>query len=567
MKKTCLVLTILCLNFHFTFAQDHSHEDEDIFAYAHNATGALESYKLEESKYQYKYTTTKKVMDDLIQAKGVRSMAAPKLVMNNAERRVAWAKPSKAIIGLEEKAYDLCATFGKDSLNALAALLAHELTHYYEKHDWKNRFVKDFGGNNNSGNAGAEKLDIETQADFLGGFLAFMAGYNTLGIMPNFLEQVYNDYGFPDEITGYPSLTERQGMATRSLEKLAELIDVFETANYLIALEDYEGAKSYYDHILIKEKYQSREIYNNLGVTAALAASSYFSKSELKYFYPIELDITSRLQITRGDQFGAGEKEEIQQLLLEDAAKAFKTALSLDKDYVPAMLNLGCTYALMDNYFDAEYHAQKALRMGQKAGDAKVISDAYVLLGIIEAKQDQVETAQEWFEKAIDKENSLGTLNLTVLKDENLPNPKLPGMALAAPEKVDDILLDQLVNELHSGSLNPTKQVEINRKTLFALCEYPNSRVFINFLPFDEAYTFFHVTNSSYSGQTNLGISVGDSRDKVVSDDGYGAPQNLVSLTNGEFLFYQSRKIVFQIGEDNQVKGWAVFREQKKKDE
>lgn len=43
--------------------------------------------------------------------------------------------PDKIQIGLEEKAYDICISFGADSLNALAALLGHELVHYFEKHD------------------------------------------------------------------------------------------------------------------------------------------------------------------------------------------------------------------------------------------------------------------------------------------------------------------------------------------------------------------------------------------------------------------------------------------------
>jgi tetratricopeptide (TPR) repeat protein len=567
MKTICLVLTIICFSCHPGLVQNsHDHGDEEgVFAYATNKSGALSSYKLKESKYSYKFYTTKKVLDDLILAKGVKSMARPTLIMNNAERRVAWAKPSEAIIGLEEKAYDICASFGPDSLNALAALLSHELTHYYEKHDWKNRFIRDFGGNNNNGNAQAEKLDIETQADFLGGFLSFMAGYNTLGMMPRFLESVYHEYGFPDDITGYPSLDERKAMANKSLDKLRDLIDVFETANYLIAIKDYESAKTYYDHILVKEKYQSREIYNNMGVTAFMAALDYFSMGELKYFYPVELDVNSRLIGLRGSgTLGQSEREEIRKSLIDDAIEGFKTALTLDNEYMPALLNIGCAYALSDNFFDAEYHAQKALRMAEKQGNDKVIADAHVLLGIIEAKQQNTAQAQEWFGQAIDAKNSLGSLNLLVLQGEDLPSAALPGRSFSAPEKIDDISLDQMVNQLYQGSLNPQKQIEINKKTLLAINEYSSSNLLINFMPFDDAYSFFHYTTKDYSGKTNLGIGIGDKKEKLVGADAYGTPQRIIAVTDGEFLVYFSRNIIFKIDGQDRVKGWAIYRQKEK---
>src|SRR5690349_3723993 len=88
----------------------------------------------------WKYTVANKVFGELLRARGDFRMQAPTLVMNKRERYVAWMDPDQVQIGLEEKAYDICATFGKDSLNALAALLAHELTHYYEKHDWSRHF-------------------------------------------------------------------------------------------------------------------------------------------------------------------------------------------------------------------------------------------------------------------------------------------------------------------------------------------------------------------------------------------------------------------------------------------
>lgn len=487
-------------------------------------------------------------------------MAVPKLVMSNAQRRIAWAKPSKALIGLELKAYDICQSFGKDSLNALAALLAHELTHYYEKHDWKNQFAKDFGSVDNAGNQAAEKMDIETQADYLGGFLAFTAGYNTLSMMPQILDKIYAGYSFSENLPGYPSLSKRKQMATKSLEKLATLIPIFETANYLIALKDYENAEAYYEYILINEKYQSREIYNNLGVLSTHLAMDLFPEGGLKYIYPVELDVKSRLS---PDQKGMGDDLEKQRKeQLEKAIKYFKNAQNLDQNYAPAMLNLGCAYALQENFFDAQYHAQKAMQMGKQEGNTKLISDAQVLLGIIEARQGQKSKAADFFQKATQAQNYLGQFNSNILNEKSTPFPTPPNTAFAKPEKIDNVSLDEMVNQLSMGSLTTNQQINITKKILFALTEQANSKVLINFLPAKDAYHFFHLTNSSYTGSTDKGIKIDDSIDEVMSAEKYGAPKKVINLSNGQLLVYQRFQLLFQVDATNRVKGWVVFREQ-----
>ena len=108
------------------------------------------------------------------------------LVLNKKDGYIASFNPDKIQVVLDEKAYDICVSFGKDSLNALAALLAHELIHYYEKHDWSRHFAM-----NNENLETARQLERmgdglkqETEADNLGGFMAFSVGYNTYGIMP-----------------------------------------------------------------------------------------------------------------------------------------------------------------------------------------------------------------------------------------------------------------------------------------------------------------------------------------------------------------------------------------------
>ena len=532
-----------------------------IFSFGFNRLGKKGTFLIQSSKYGYQYDVAKRVMDDLIEAKGVKNMAIPMLKMTNATRRVAYAKPSKAIIGLEKKAYEICTSFGKDSLNALAALLAHELTHYYEKHEWKDQFSNDFGSTSSTGNAAAEKLDAETQADYLGGFLAYTAGYNTLGVMPRFLQKVYDTY-FPNSngiLPGYPSLSQRIEMAEKSLEKLENLIPVFEAANYLVVLKDYRNAKAYYDHILVKENYQSREIYNNLGVTATQLAMDLFSEGDLKYVYPVELDVQSRLQPkTKGM---GDDPEERRKLILNEALKYFENAKVLDPDYATAYLNLGCVYALQGKFFDAEYHARKTLELAGDQGNEKLISDANVLIGIIKARQNQKEAAASFFDQSRQVNNPLGELNWTILKGESLPTPTGIGLALAKSESIENVDMDGVVNELYLGGLNPTRQVKINRKVIFALVEKSTSTIYINFEPSADAYHLFHQTNANYVGKTNKGIQLGDDQTQVTDTLAYGTPTAILNTSTGKILHYANYKLLFAINQKGKVTQWVVYRQ------
>ena len=172
-----LVIFFCCL---YPWLGGACNEEDGIFAYVQNRNGKGPASNVA----AYKLSVTSSVFRKLLEARGDFRMPPPELVMNDGQLYVAWMNSKKEQVGLEEKAYDLCATFGADSLNALAALLAHELTHYYEKHDWTRHFSR---ANANT-EAGAqlakleEGLKLEVQSDYLGGFLALSAVDRRLGL-------------------------------------------------------------------------------------------------------------------------------------------------------------------------------------------------------------------------------------------------------------------------------------------------------------------------------------------------------------------------------------------------
>ena len=94
-----------------------------------------------------KHITAQRVFDDLVRAIG-DGRTAPKLRLvasgSGGALKVAWYSPKKNRLTIEEKAFDLAAAMGADSLNALAALIGHELAHFYKDHGWAGDFGNGF---------------------------------------------------------------------------------------------------------------------------------------------------------------------------------------------------------------------------------------------------------------------------------------------------------------------------------------------------------------------------------------------------------------------------------------
>ena len=133
------------------------------------------------------------VYNRLVQARGDLRFPVPAFSMRREERRVAGIDYDQLEIILEEKAYQVCNSYGADAEAAMAFLLSHELTHYYEKHAWRRGFVADY-----SDLKIGMKLDSlidgaanETEADYLGGFLAYSAGYGLFDKGGDLIQKLY----------------------------------------------------------------------------------------------------------------------------------------------------------------------------------------------------------------------------------------------------------------------------------------------------------------------------------------------------------------------------------------
>jgi len=521
-------------------------QEGGIFAYVQNHKGKQPGQEVP----AYKLGVTASVYQKLLEARGDFRMPAPELIMNDGQLYVAWMNPKKGQVGLEEKAYDICATFGADSLNALAALLAHELTHYYEKHNWARHFSS-VNANTEAGEKLArleEGLKLEAQSDYLGGFLALSAGFDTYGITPKLLPRIYEGYILPEEIPGYPSLSDRIAFAGNAMERLKELQLAFRLANCLAVVEAYEPAFNYYNYIL--RDFQSRELYNNLGVLQVLAALPYFRKSEMPYVLPLELDMESRLgPDKRNVEEDAAEKRAA---LLDAALESFARAELLDKEYPAAWLNKACAYLLQGATDDARFWAGKARKQSEKLGLAAEARDAQLLLAILEAMAGRGEEAGALLRPLAENGHVLASLNLSIL------NGAPPAAALAfsfaqGVERIDSLLLDDYLERPE-----PELQVDMGGKVFCGLQRFGRSTVLVHFADDGNQYGVFHLTGEDYDGATRTGVRRGDSLETV--REKYSTPSRSLQTRQGTYLLYPREHIIFHFDEHGRADQWIVFR-------
>ena len=534
-------------------------EPQGWFAYGYSTTGSFASVdELERGRTNYKYRVAKQVFQDLVEATGNHNMIPPRFELSPVPKMIAAANGDQAVILLEEKAYDICAGFGKDSLNAIASLLGHELIHYYDKHNWEDHFIREHGGSMTASSIQEKKVGnkmlLETQADQLGGLLAHTAGYKTLEVAPELLTKLYEGYGLPasSPTSQYPSLDERRAIAQTSMDRLKQLIGVYDLAGYFLATNQFDWARAYYEYILTKGGFQSREVYNNLGIAAALSAMEGRHADKPSFVYPLQLDLTSRMG-------SRGNEEDRQIALLEEASRHFQSAFDLDPEYVTGLINQGCVEAELGRWDDADDLARKAVRMARKAGDKAAESNALILTGIIQATQNDKEGAKASFSSAGSLTyNPLADLNLQVLNGQTLPPPPLPG-PVSNDETIDDFNLDKLFATFSLERFVPDYYIEnIVGSFSYAGAREAASTVLVHVEFSKEIYGFVQVADLTYGGSTNEGIKIGDPVSKVL--ELYGTPSRRVQTIQGEWIVFNDQQIIFRIDEKGKVFNWALFR-------
>jgi tetratricopeptide (TPR) repeat protein len=326
------------------------------------------------------------VFNQLISVYG-SAKPAPILKVDKYLLPASYIANPEPIIKVDLALYKLCQTFGKDSLNALAVVLSHELTHYYNDHT----FCSDYAFANFKSNAQLQskigqasynaRIEKESEADIKGFFYAAAAGFQPHGLQGLLIGKVYAAYKLADIQKGYPTKQERIDIADNAEKKAVQLFEFFK--NGLIALENkqYDQAIEFFNKA--NSQVPFRENWNNIGVAKARKALSLKvnSKAEvdnpIRFLYPLEVENKSRLlnERTRSIDDTSDEIEE----LLNEAQSAFEKAIQLDPSFHKSRINLACVFDLLDKHTSAIAEiTEKLPKEVQESTEAKrILAIAY----------------------------------------------------------------------------------------------------------------------------------------------------------------------------------------------
>lgn len=487
---------------------------------------------------------SKQVLQKLYQTNGNFIHLKPNIKITSDVEKVAAYYPRQNLIIIEEKAYNICQSFGADAQSALAFIIGHELAHAFEKSHETNYLAFD--------HAIEGDKKAEYNADIFGLFNAYLANFKSIDILPELIDRIYDEYKLKNKkLTSYPSLEERQYTARTVVEAVNRLIQVYEGANYLAAIGQYDLAAASFEYIA--SHYQGREVYNNLGVNYALHAINFTDKDVDVFLYPLELDWESRIKkpkTDRGDKDLSPEQMQYRRMFLLKAKKYLEKASLMDPKYFISDLNMVCVLSLLGNYQQAiDYYSLNNLELKAQwsSASSQTKANAKSALAIAYAKQktqSSLQEARKIWEQLKDNNSPLVTYqakyNLKMLSQK-------PCSPLKSYDNPPPINLDTTTDNIRLHHVNYSNAFLLNKskKISLAIQVKQNSIVYHYSTPINK-FTLQRITSTSMKNQKINNFD----EDKL---------SLAVPLNKGYFDVYSKEKGIIFFNEKGQILEWAKF--------
>jgi hypothetical protein len=491
-----------------------------------------------------------KIYERLVEAKGDKRMPVPQLNLRNEEGYVASMDYRLLDISLEKKAYDIAKKYGDE---AIAFLLAHELIHHYEKHGWRNQF-SDEVSDMETGKLLAlidDGVANEVQADVLGGFLAYSAGYGIFDKGDVLINDLYQSYAMKDKISGYPSKKDRIELAKRNKTQIERLAAIFEAASYLTIIGKYDQAYTYYGYLL--NRYQSRELYNNAGLTCLLAAVSKIEPKLMRFEYPLFFDIEFTGSARNTDQVVEAQK------LLNEATTHFETAILMNPKVLTSYINKVSCYIIGHLLGNDSDQKNSLLAKAKYVIDIEIPSiiaqndaisyNSYtnqiaILNSIISFYDNNLDLAKSLLKEPIADGNEIAQRNLNALNGI-IENNVQATLEIEAIDFQIDGMSAQKFLEQRLVAKNITR---INDKVNFRFINIPTSNYQVlrhESMGDDQNFGFdiaFLSNKDSYTGEVLPNLKMGQSKADFISK--LGSPLKTYSHLNGEILLFKNNKLL-----------------------
>jgi tetratricopeptide (TPR) repeat protein len=484
----------------------------------------------------FQVAVIQKIVSKLYETNRNFSKKQPTIELKNTKLQVASYVPDKNVIVVEAQAYQICQSMGKDSLNALAFLLGHELTHFYQHAHAKVGFISNFLSYDKTPNADTR---LEKEADVQGAFNAYLAGYDIGENIGLVLDKIYTGYQLKGKnLAGYPAFEERQKVATEVQEKVNDLIKIYESANYLTALGQYDFARLCYEHIL--EVYQNREIYNNLGFLSALSAAELASKSTDKLIFPYEIDWNTRLsrKKSRGMDIITEDAQTQRLVLLKKAQTYFETAVRFDKSYTVAALNHLCVLAQLGKTEEAlaEY-----AKLKNNLHDPLQMANAKLAYALILSKKVEKQGESSTILSELANNSHKGVAMMAQINKDILDNKTIKLPSTSCPITVENARIDSV--QLHK--LSPKGHVlNVSSTARLTFQKQANSTVIQARIQGKYYFAFQRIKGFLPKNAQNT--------------EG-GRTDNVVTTTNGFISICDDQQVAFRYDMNNKIVEWLKF--------
>jgi tetratricopeptide (TPR) repeat protein len=476
------------------------------------------------------------LLNELYKAGGDFRRPRPKIRLVQSEENVASYRPRTNVIVLEEKALQACRTFGKDSTAMLAFLIGHELTHYYQRTSGETTNFLAYHQHRNA------NLDSEINADLQGIFLCHLAGYGRIRpLLPQFIDRIYQTYQLQEKtLANYPKQTERRQHALLVQQRADTLFHVFQAATYLTGFGKYEEAAACFGYLL--PVYAGQEVHNNLGVLYALQAMQVGGKHPDLLWYPLELDVFTRLEKARGAPLTDQELKQ-RNTLLQRALQHLETALAMNPGYEPAQLNAWCVMLLLGKTGEVKSQLQNSKLATNN--DRKKLLRA---IAQAQSESEQTEAIElfEQLQKSADKQvATLAQYNMAALMGEDIAVSPVACKLADQNGYPDGVRLRDL---RQPGGM----RLDEGGKTFLQWQEKKHSTLFIiNHLGSVSAFQV--VPSAAVVVQPDIRVGLA-----FKSGQKNGAEQLSLPTLSGSFWYMAPCKIMIKTGSKNKIEAWAV---------
>jgi hypothetical protein len=477
---------------------------------------------------------------------------------------------------------DLCRRFGKDSTNAMAHILSHELAHFYQNHAWISNFTSAYASVEWSRKLNESEQELlpvyETQADEMGFFYSLNAGFESWRVAAPLLDSIYVWYQLPAELPGYPPLEQRKKITSAAKDKVSSLIPVFRIANYFTLMGKYFPGETQYvyyesagyclDH-LVHENIKTPNVLNNLGVIYFLQAQPYFYSPLNKLLYPFILDdnsssidmseIVGTKGLTPSSEELAGEAID----LLEKSKDAFTQALKGNKKYIPANMNLAMVHFLLKE--EGSLADKLKLIQGLIKDQPSFLPVYYQLEAFTYYLKGDGKKMSDSFKKAIKLKDNSALLNNEYLTQTTSNTNEAMGM-LKWPVDTSEQIFGKKVNDFFKSyrSSQDTRLDPYHQKFILWTQKKEGGTIYTFRSQFSQTIyrdvMFFEVEDENYT--TSGGIQLKSSADKVQKI--YGNPFFKNVSANTDQYLYPSQSMIISVNHDSQLVTGIMYYGMKK---